>query len=157
MIRKLLIPSLICGGMVGSGFLEEAQAGDRRVEIGKALEALDVKKPTEGRKLLVFSLTRGFKHASIRTGQLMMELMAEKTKAFEVVVSNDLSNFEPDAIKQFDAICFLNTTMEVFSPAKGALAKMNDDEKKKSAETEVRLKKSLMDFIKSGKGFIGIH
>lgn len=142
MICKLLRLSLMWGSVIGSVFLQSAQAGDRRVEIEKAMKGLDVKKPAEGRKLLVFSLTRGFKHASIPTGQLMMQLMAEKTGAFEVVDSNDLANFEPDQIKKFDAICFLNTTMEVFSPAKGALAQMSEDEKKNSAETEARLKKA---------------
>lgn len=152
MIKRLLLTA-VCGGIV----LGSAQAGDRRVEIGKALEGLEVKKSTQKRKMLVFTLTRGFKHASINTGKLMMELMAEKTGAFEVVISNDLANFEPENIKAFDAICFMNTTMEVFSPPKGEWKKMSEEEQKQSKEQEARLKKSLMDYLKSGKGFVGIH
>ena len=34
---------------------------------------------------------------------------------------------------------------------------MSDDEKKTAAESEARLKDNLMKFIKSGRGFIGIH
>jgi type 1 glutamine amidotransferase len=132
-------------------------AADRRAEIGAAVQGLEVAKPIKPRKMLVFSLTRGFHHASIPTGELLMKLLAEKTGAFEVVVSNDLSNFEPENISKFDAICFLNTTMEVFSPPKGVLEKMSEDEKKEEAAKEARLKKSLMTFIKSGKGFVGIH
>jgi len=141
------------------GLIDSAQAKDpnRRHEIEVAMNSLEVKTPAKPRTLLVFSLTRGFKHGSISTGKLMMQIMAEKTNAFEAVISDDLSNFEPENIKKFDAICFLNTTMEVFTPTKGSLAKMSEAEKKEVAEQEVRLKKSLMAFIKSGKGFVGIH
>jgi type 1 glutamine amidotransferase len=157
MIRKLLIAVLGGVSAVGGYLVPSVHAEDRGVAIGKALDGLDVKTPAKPRKMLVFSLTRGWKHKSIPTGNLMTQLMAEKTAAFDVVVSNDLSNFEPEKIKDFDAICFLNTTMEVFSPAKGVFAKMSNPEKKEALNLEKRLKKSLMEFIKSGKGFVGIH
>ena len=151
----------VLGGVSAVGgylyLVTSVHAEDRGVAIGKALDGLDVKTPAKPRKMLVFSLTRGFKHRSIPTGNLMMQLMAEKTSAFDVVVSNDISNFEPEKIKAFDAICFLNTTMEVFSPAKRTFAKMSDPEKKEALNLENRLKLSLMEFIKSGKGFVGIH
>ena len=47
--------------------------------------------------------------------------------------------------------------MEVFSPSKKQLAKMNGEAKKSASEREARFKKSLMNYIKSGNGFIGIH
>lgn len=155
--KKFCLSLSLIAAFSEAGFIHSAQAGDRASEITAAMSGLEVKKSAKPRKLLVFSLTRGFKHASIKTGNLMMPIMGEKTGAFEAVVSNDLSNFEPENIKQFDAICFLNTTLEVFTPAKGTLAKMSDAEKKEATEQETRLKKSLMDFIKSGKGFVGIH
>lgn len=131
--------------------------GDRETRINAALEGIEAAKPKQKRKLLVFSVTRGFRHGSIGTGKIALRLMGEKTGAYEAVVSDDLANFEPGKIDQFDAICFLNTTMEVFSPPKGTTNKMSEEEKRKAAEREVRLKKSLMDYIKSGKGFVGIH
>lgn len=155
---KKLCLSVSCVAVFSeAGLIQSAQAEDRQSDITAAVSKLEVKKPAKPRTLLVFSLTRGFKHASIKTGNIMMPIMAEKTGAFKAVVSNDLSNFEPENIKKFDAICFLNTTLEVFTPAKGALAKMSDAEKKEATEREARLKKSLMAFIKSGKGFVGIH
>jgi len=109
-------------------------------------------------KLLVFTTTKGFKHQSIPVGQLTLQLLGEKTGLFETVASNDLENFEPDTIAQFDAICFLNTTGELFSPhTKKKKVKLSKEEEKEWAEKETRLKESLMSFIKSGKGFIGIH
>ena len=155
-IQKAMIGQLILSAM-GGLLIGGAHAESRAEKIGTALEGIEVKKVAKPRKLLVFSVTRGYRHASISTGKIMMELMGERTKAFEAVISDDLANFEPGKIDQFDAICFLNTTHEVFSPAKGALAKMSEEEKKKVKVREERLKKSLMTFIKSGKGFVGIH
>jgi len=64
-------------------------------------------------------------------------MMGQKTNAYETVVSSDIAMFRPENIRQFDAICFNNTTGVLFEDAE--------------------LKKSLLDFISEGKGFIGIH
>lgn len=154
MMRKLLIPVVAGCCLLHAGFV---QAQNRTEEISKALEGIKAEKPSKARKLLVFSVTRGYRHGSIPTGHIALRLMGEKTGAFEVVASDDLANFEPGKIDQFDAICFLNTTLEVFSPAKGELKKMSEEDKKAWAEKEARLKDSLMKYIKSGRGFVGIH
>lgn len=154
MMKRLLLRVLSGCCILGSGSL---LAADYDEAIGKALEGLQVEEPAKPRKMLVFSVTRGFRHASIGTGQTAMRLMGERTGAFEAVISDDLANFEPGTIDRFDAICFLNTTLEVFSPPKGALKKMSEEEKEAATAKELRLKKSLMGFIKGGKGFVGIH
>jgi type 1 glutamine amidotransferase len=94
------------------------------------------------RKLLVFNrdiwdgvVRKG--HASIPYGNLTIEMMGRKTMAYETVISSNISMFRPENIRQFDAICFNNTTGVLFEDPK--------------------LKKSLLDFISGGKGFIGIH
>ena len=130
MMRKLLLPALLIA--LACPLMAQKKTGGTTKEITTALEGIEASKPKQKRKLLVFSVTRGFRHASIGTGKIAMQLMGEKTGAFEAVVSDDLANFEPERIKQFDAICFLNTTMEVFSPAKGEMKKMSDMEKKGS-------------------------
>jgi hypothetical protein len=93
--------------------------------------------PARDRKLLVFTLCKGFRHSSIPLGAAALELMGRKTGAYEAVVSDDPAMFSPAKIKRFDAICFLSTTGELF-----------DDEK---------LKASLLEFVRGGKGVIGIH
>ena len=114
-------------------------------------------KPEKPRKVLVFSKTNGFRHASIATGKVAFAEMGKKTGAFEAVISDDLANFEADALKSFDAVCFLSTTMNVFSPTAAELKKLTDAEKQAATERETRLKANLMDFVKAGGGFIGIH
>ncbi len=114
-------------------------------------------KPTKPRKLLVFSRTNGFRHQSIVTGKIALEEMGKKTGAYEAVISDELSNFEKDKIHQFDAICFLSTTMNPFSPFKDEWMKMSAEEKEAATKYELELKESLMAFVKGGGGFIGIH
>ncbi len=109
------------------------------------------------KKLLVFSRTNGFRHRSIGTGKKALKMMGEVSGAFDVVISDDLVNFDESNIQNFDAICFLNTTMNVFSPSKKELKGMTDLEKKTATEVELMRKANFMKFIADGKGFVGIH
>jgi len=97
-------------------------------------------KAAKPRKLLVFWLCEGFFHQSIPLVNKAVVQMGKTTGAYETVVANDMSIFKPENLRQFDAICFNNTTGLKFNP-------------KKTPE----LCKSLMDFVKGGKGIAGIH
>jgi len=66
--------------------------------------------------------------------------MGKKTGAFEVVIADDYSVFTDKRLKQFDAVCLNNTTGLKFNPK----------------ETPERCK-ALMDFVKGGKGIVGVH
>jgi len=145
---SLLLPALSLAAPPQDQWLEK---------VTKGVEGMKLEKPEKARKLLVYSVTRGYRHGSIPTGKIAMRLLGEKTGAFEAVISDDLVNFEPGNIDQFDAICFLNTTQDVFKPDKEEWKKMDLAQKKAVREKEARLQKSLIDFLKGGKGFIGIH
>jgi type 1 glutamine amidotransferase len=113
-----------------------------RQKIEGALPAKAQVHPKKTRKMLVMNLSRwgGQEregHPSILPGNLALELLGKKTGAYEAVFSNDVENFRPDKIKAFDALCFNNTSGNLFDDAE--------------------LRKSLLDFISSGKGFVGIH
>jgi len=97
-------------------------------------------KPAKPRKLLVFWRCESFFHASIPVGNKALELMGKKTGAYETVITDDYSVFTAENLKQFDAVCFNNTTHLKFN----------------TKETPERCK-ALMDFIKGGKGIVGIH
>ena len=135
---------------------EEPPAGMAE-KIAAALPDKPFATPAKPRKLLIFSVTNGFHHASIPTGQLAFTELGKKTGAFETVVSNDLANFETDKLKDFDAVCFLSTTGEVFSPGKDQTKSMSPEALKEAGARADRLKANLMAFIKEGKGFVGIH
>ena len=131
------------------------------VKVANALKAADLRIPESAKedkkKVLVFSVTNGYRHKAIGIGKQTFEMMSEQTNAFDVVISDDLENFDKGKIEQFDAICFLNTTQNVFAPHKNKLKKMSDVDKKAHKKLELSRKENLMDFIEGGKGFIGIH
>ncbi len=109
-------------------------------EIEKAVPRRPTVRPARPRKLLVFWLCEGFFHKSIPVGNKALEILGKKTGAFETVITNDMSIFKPENLKQFDAVCFNNTTGLKFNP-----------------ERTGQLCKSLMNFVKRGKGIVGIH
>jgi len=106
----------------------------------KILEAIPkevVKKQKKNRRLLVFSRTEGYRHDAIPFANKAIELMGKKTGAYETLFSEEMSVFESENLKEFDAIVLNNTTNLEFE--------------------DLALRKSLLDFVKSGKGLMGIH
>ena len=109
-------------------------------ELQKMKAAAPTKSPAvakQPRKMLVFTLCNGFVHSSIPYVTKALEIMGEKTGAFEIVQSEDMSVFKPENLSKFDAVCFNNTTKLEFN--------------------DTVLQHSLIDFAKSGKGIVGIH
>ena len=108
--------------------------------IEKALPSKTTIKVSEPRKMLVFWRCEGFYHKSIPVVNKALELMGKKTGAYDVVVTDDYSVFTKSNLRQFDAVCLNNTTGLKFDPK----------------ETPDRCE-ALMDFVKSGKGIVGVH
>jgi type 1 glutamine amidotransferase len=135
------------GTGMGMGFGQrgQQQSGPTDEEIKKMEDAMPAKpavEPNKPRKLLVIDLLgRGaFYHDSIPYWNKALEIMGEKTGAFSVVVSEDVNMFSAENLAQFDAVCLNNSVSLPLSPA-------NTPE----------LCKSLMDFVKGGKGIMAIH
>jgi hypothetical protein len=70
--------------------------------------------------------------------------MGEKTGAYTATISYDSADITTTNLAQSDAI-FLDSTTLAFL-----------DDPKDAAATEAR-KKALMDFVRGGKGLVGIH
>ena len=110
-------------------------------KIENAVPAKPTVQPAGPRKILVFWRCEGFFHTSIPVVNEALKIMGRKTGAYEVAVcTDDYSIFTSEKLSQFDAVCLNNTTNLKFNPS----------------ETPERCK-ALMDFVKSGKGLIGIH
>jgi type 1 glutamine amidotransferase len=122
--------------MLSENFLFAEMSEDELKKIEEAAPAKATVEPAEPRKLLVFDRCDGYRHSSIPYWDKALEIMGKKTGAYSVVVSNDMNAFKPESLNQFDAVCLNNTTHLKF---------------------EEPLRKSLMDFVKSGKGVVGIH
>jgi type 1 glutamine amidotransferase len=96
-----------------------------------------IAKPAKARKILVFWLCKGFFHESIPVANKAIELMGKKTGAYDAVFSDDMNMFDAKKLAEFDAILFNNTTKLDFN--------------------EPGQRQALMDFVKGGKGIIGLH
>jgi type 1 glutamine amidotransferase len=111
--------------------------------------------PQQPRKLLVFTLCKGFRHSVIPLGAEAMRRLGEKSGAFEATVSDDIAMFEPQQLSSFDGVLFFNTTGELFMP--GDPEKLSPVEREEAPKRDARLKENLLDFVKGGKGVIGVH
>ncbi len=118
-------------------------------------------KPNKNRRVLVFSMSHKYYHNCIPMGKKAFVIMGKKTGAFEAVVSDDIAMFEPENLKTFDAIIFNNAYIEMFitytNIAKGYFGALKEEDKKKAMELDQRLKNSLVEFIKEGKGLVVLH
>jgi cytochrome c len=73
-----------------------------------------VANPLAGKKILVFSSTKGFRHSSIKPGQVALFKMA-KEKGFSVDTTENAANFTEKNLKQYRIVVFLNTTGNVLN------------------------------------------
>jgi len=107
------------------------------------------------RKLLVFSRSWGYKHTARPYGAKAFEIMAQRTGAFEAVIRDNDSLFEPENLKAFDAVVLNNTNEEIFLPEE--FAKLPQDQQARARQRDEMLKNSLADFVRNGGGLAVIH
>lgn len=91
------------------------------------------------KKVLVVTVTKGYRHSSIPTAEKVLGELAQKSGAFTVdYVRTDeemAHKMTAEALKNYDGVIFANTTGNLPLPDKQA----------------------FLDWIKSGKAFIGMH
>lgn len=105
--------------------------------IDQALPKEATTKPAKERRVLLFYKC-DYPHTSIATGVAAFEKMAQSTGAFALDATDEPAQFSPENLTNYDAILLNNTVgFENFL----------------SADQRT----SLLDFVKNGKGLIGIH
>lgn len=90
---------------------------------------------SEPDRILVFSKTEGFRHDSISAGQAMLQTLADEN-GWELELTEDGSLFNPEDLKNFAAVIWLNTTGDVLNASEQA---------------------TFEDYIENGGGYVGIH
>jgi type 1 glutamine amidotransferase len=133
----------------------KAPSAEEVKKITAALPERPPIKPKKPRRLLVFSRSWGYRHSAIPYGKKALEIMGAKTGAFEAAVSDDPAVFEPENLKQFDAVLFNNTNREIFLPEK--FDQLPPQKQAEAGKRDRALKKSLVDFVAGGKGLAVIH
>jgi len=110
-------------------------SADELQKIEAAVPARATVKPKSAHKILVFWHCEGFFHGSgIAGGNKAIELMGKKTGAYTVDIAREYEAFE--SLTKYDAVLLNNTTHLKLSDAQ---------------------QKSLLDFVRGGKGIIGVH
>jgi type 1 glutamine amidotransferase len=137
---RICIFALLCSAFVRAQEL----APDQKERVDAAVPRQAPARPAKPRKILVTNLTmrdgkpfRGNSGPAIPVSNYAIERMGTLTGAYEAVFDNDIERFRPERLAEFDAVCFNNTLGVLFD--------------------DPELRKSLLDFIESGKGFVGIH
>jgi type 1 glutamine amidotransferase len=141
----MITRTLLLAGALGCALLHAQEpTAEQKQQVDAAIPQKPPAKPKKPRRLLISNLSmrdghawRGSSYAAIPTANYAFSELGRRTGAYQAVFSNDIEMFRPDKIKQFDAICFLNTVGVLFD--------------------DPELRKSLLGFIAGGKGFIGIH
>ncbi|MGZ3944638.1 MAG: ThuA domain-containing protein, partial [Mucilaginibacter sp.] len=86
-------------------------------------------------KVLVFSKTAGFHHASIAVGATAIIKLGQENN-FDVDTTTDASKFTAENLQQYAAVIFLSTTGTVLNDAQ---------------------KEAFQKYIEAGGGFVGVH
>jgi type 1 glutamine amidotransferase len=110
-------------------------------------------------KVLLFSLFTGFNHWVVPHTAAMVEILGQKSGAFEVVSSNDIAMFEKNNLKQFDAIilnnnCSINPRRDLFYD------KLIENKSLSEAQATAKareLEENLLSFVKKGGGLMALH
>ena len=140
--RQFLAHAALAGVGAGSGLAAfRLGAAENEESVRTRIEGALPKRastPLKPRKLLIFDSNVNYGgHASIPTANLAFTLMGEKTGAFTTTVSHDPEVFQPQNLRQFDAVFFNNNVGNLFeTPA---------------------LRQSLVDFVYGGGGLMGVH
>jgi uncharacterized protein len=105
--------------------------------VGIAASSHDTAVPARAKhKVLYLTHSAGFKHDVLPVSETILKEIGDRSGAFEVTATQDCSMVSREGLKQYDAVVFYTTGELPFS----------DDQKA-----------ALLDFVKSGKGFVGIH
>ena len=162
--------AFVCALAVGAAATAAAEdlarfVGDEALaKIRSALPAEASVKPATARKVLVFTESakdldvalkqQGMKfvpHPSAPHCALAVAEMGEKTGAFEATLSSDPRVFTADGLAGFDAIVLANVYLE------DKLYKTPRDLKENQRPMYAARQKALLDFVRGGKGLVGIH
>ena len=101
-----------------------------------ALAAAALFAQQDSRRVLYVTHSAGFRHSSLELSQEVLREVATRTGRLGVVATEDLSFLTAERLRDFDAVFFYTS---------GELALSNQQ------------KADLLEFVRSGKGFGGVH
>jgi type 1 glutamine amidotransferase len=110
--------------------------------------------PAKPRKILVWGHT--WTHQPNPYAEKAFDILANMTSAFEAVISDDPRLLLSDRLRQFDALVMNNIhEREPFLPED--FAQLNGEQKAAAKKIDKAVKQSILEYVRSGKGIVGIH
>ncbi len=116
----------------------------------------------EKRKLLVFSLLTGYDHKVIPHVDRVLEILGDKTGAYEATVTVDIEHLTPESLAEYDVLVLNNNCPE--GPRRNLFldemernpkyAELTADERQARSDA---LERSLLAFVADGKGLVVLH
>lgn len=111
------------------------------------------------KKVLVFSLHTGFKHWVIPHTEEMLQIIGEKSGAFEVSGSKDITWFEKGNLDEFDLVVLNNTCSKpdhrnLFWDQLNVAAPGDSATLMRKAQ---QLESNLIDYVEAGGGLLVLH
>ncbi len=128
------------GGLVSLSLLDSVAGGIPKKDMAQIYKAAPGKapaKPLKPRRLLVFSRMEGYRHKSTPWGVEALRILGKKTGAYVAECTDDKSMFDCKNLFRFDAVVFNNNCNS-------------------GIEDPIR-RRNLLEFVRSGRGFVGIH
>jgi len=115
--------------------------------------------PQAGRRLLIFSLHTGYEHWSIPHTESVVRIVVAKSGIAECQASKDISFFEADRLREFDAVVLNNTCPErderdIFYDIFRKDPDMSEADRRARAAA---LEANLIDFVRNGGGLVLLH
>lgn len=131
--RNLLLAGLLTTALTGLHTATSAQTVAKQTVSKKPASMAEA--PIALNRVLVFSRTKGFRHASIPFGKAAIMKLGQEN-GFAVDTTEDASKFTEDNLKKYGAVIWLSTTGNVLDDAQQA---------------------AFERYIQAGGGFVGIH
>lgn len=111
------------------------------------------------KNILVFSLHTGFEHWVIPHTEEMIKIISDKSGAFQVTGSKEISMFEPENLIKFDAIVLNNTC------SKGDHRNLFWDKLRAESDADsallmkkaLQLEENLIQYVENGGGLFLVH
>jgi type 1 glutamine amidotransferase len=116
----------------------------------------------EKRKLLVFSLLTGYDHKVIPHVNRVLELLGDKTGAFEATITVDIEDLRPERLAEYDVLV-LNNNCSIGPRRNLFLDELERNPRYADLTAEQRqarsdaLEQSLLAFVSDGKGLVALH
>lgn len=110
--------------------------------------------PSGPRRVLVWG--HSWTHPPNPHAEKALEILARKTGAFEVMVSDDPRFLLGDRIQRFDALVMNNIHQpDPFLPPD--LGTLDAEQQAAAQKFDAAVKASILEFVEGGKGLVGIH